>query len=465
MLDSAARFRAIPWRESQAVRVAQQMASRPAPGTSLPRSLARRTLGAALTCAAYATLGTVLWAAYGQPGGALRPVRPPLVTADATPIRVMPATAGQQQATGDAAIPATVAAPPESSPQPGIEDAGLVSVSRADRPPAGLAPAQVLGDQELRRALAALEALNGALGAPASSPLPQPLPELSDARPLAALSGTRDDARPQARSAAGAAPPIQAEPPALADPAEASTRTAAPLPALKPSDTAALVAAANPTAAPSLPPVAEAVDLGPFAPPLPAFKPERKILAAAGSPGLDVCGAAAARRGVLPRGCDVRLAEAHDESFLQSFWSSLRDLFSAGTRPAIVAADNGSQRSGVNPNDPGAGPDPSGGRDPSGAGNLGPTGGTSSAGGGATGAVATGNASVGNNISNTVASVSSSVSSAVGSVGASVGGGADGQGHDGNGHGSNGGHGHGGGGHGGHGHGGGGGGGHGNGHR
>jgi hypothetical protein len=134
MLDSAERFRgAVRARESQALTVARQMADRPAPGRSLSQSRAPRILSIALTGAAYVALGTVLWAAYGQLGRDVRPVRPPLVAADETPVKVIPSATGRQQS---AVAPTTSAAALEPSP----EEPASIFPELASDTPASAAP-------------------------------------------------------------------------------------------------------------------------------------------------------------------------------------------------------------------------------------------------------------------------------------------------------------------------------------
>ncbi len=354
MLNSATGWRDLSWsRDSQAVGVARQIARQAARGRRLPPVHPRPTLAAALTCAAYAALGAVVWAAYGQLGLDAKLARPPLVSAAATPVKLTAATVGQPE------------------------------------------PARTLDDQTGRHARATREALRGAVSGPLSSPRADQRPALSPAPSPADVSEAAADAGRPATSDARPAP---------AAPAAPSSMTAAPpLPVLKPPAGITVMAAAEPaiTAPPAQPVEAAASEAG-AAPPLPALKPAARLPPAAAR-AIDACGAAAVGHGVLPPGCDVRLAEAPDPGFLASFWSGLKDLFASGSRSALVAANDGGRDPGIGLSHPGAGSDPasetgSDGADRSGAGPAG----DNPAGAGATGA--------------------GSVGGTVGSVGASVGG-------------------------------------------
>ncbi len=462
MLDSAARLRGDPWlRESPAVRVAQRLADQPAQGRSLTPSRRRPVVAVALTCAAYVALGTVLWAAYGRLGPDMRANRPPLVNADAAPIKLEsmqraanepeavlpPASAaaapdpGPQSETEAArsalpmlasdpagAAPAPVesigAAQPEPTPElrrpaadvvvaavapdpaaatppPAAPDAGQAA-RRSLAVPAMPRPAGPITGEAARRTLAALEGLHGA----GRDPSPGAPSEGSDAPSTSGVHDGLADARPPATLDARAEPPVTPAEPEAPSPVAASAR----LPTLKPSHAVTVVAAAMTASG-------ERAGVATVPPPVPAFKPVRGALAA-GSADPDGCDAAVVGPGPLPQNCGVRLAEARDQGVLASFFASLRDLFTSGAGPVVVAASEGRRDRSSDRSNASAGPASTGGPARATAGQAdpspGPTGGNSAAGAGA------GNG--GGNGGDTAGGDGSSGSDAAGSAGANGGG-------------------------------------------
>jgi hypothetical protein len=259
-----------------------------------------RAPGPALTCIAYVGLGTVLWAAYGEAGRDVRRDRPPIVSADATPVKLRSA---ERRASDDlaqaapapdpipepelkdsralvpvAADPAAAAptpagsagaARPEPIPEPGLPESAVVVTALASNPaPAMPPPSAPIEARAARHALAALEALHGAIAEPIRGPRPEPPDPVS----ASDASGTR----PSVASDVRAGPPL----------APSSRMAPAPLPVLKPLQAAAVLAAADASTA--------------TPPPLPAFKPASALAAAAA--GTEPCGATIGN-GVLPADC------------------------------------------------------------------------------------------------------------------------------------------------------------------
>ncbi len=308
MLDAATGVGGGPWpQETTAVGVARQLALQAAGPRRLPQGRVLRRFGLTLAAAAYATLATVIWAAH-DPLGRLE--RPLLVKAP--PTALVPGAAGA---------------------------AGSV---------ADLAPA--FDGEPVLRAMAALEASRATFRSlPSEAP-----PALSMVRFPADPSEDADAGRPPTTTDRQPAPPTPARQPEPTIPAAPSLAMASvPLPSFKPLDAAAVVTAATTTAAPPAPAV-NAADRGPdtAASFMPALKPVGRSRLATDPAGSDACAVATmvGRRGALPDGCGVRLAEARDQGVLRSFWSSLKDFLASGARSTLVAANDGGRdrsRSGV----------------------------------------------------------------------------------------------------------------------